>query len=461
MNRTAWRMVAAGTTLALTPALALTGLRAGAAPSHMKHDDASGANPVVVWNANAGKAAIAACLAPGNNPPFEARMYAIEQLAVHDALQAIRHRSEPYAYHGHAAGASVPAAVATAAHDTLIDVIGHLPPRLAGCVAPGVASVVTDYRAAMAGVPSGRARNKGVAVGRAAAAAVLAARAGDRSRTKMVDPTYHEGTAPGEYRFTPGTPFAFLPHWGDVRPFALRSAAQFRPEPPYALDSPEYAADLNEIKHLGGDGVTTPSDRTPRQTETAWFWLESSPLAWNRMGRELATTHHLGPWEAARLFGLLDAGLADGYIASFHVKFDVYRYWRPVTAIRLADTDGNPATSPDPTWTPLTTTPPIPEYDAAHAVEGAIAASVFRGFFGTRHLPVTACSLTLPHPDQDCTGTHPVVRSYPSPSRAAAENGESRILVGFHFRHAVEAGLQHGHDIGRYTVRHLLMQDHG
>jgi hypothetical protein len=159
------------------------------------------------------------------------------------------------------------------------------------------------------------------------------------------------------------------------------------------------------------------------------------------------------------MFGLLDAGLADGYIASFHVKFDVYRYWRPVTAIRLAGTDGNPATTPDPTWTPLTTTPPIPDYDSAHAVEGAVAAAVFRGFFGTDRLPVSACSLTLPDPDQACTGTHPVVRTYSSPTQAADENGESRILVGFHFRHAVEAGLQHGRDIGRYAVRHLLLPD--
>jgi hypothetical protein len=320
--------------------------------------------------------------------------------------------------------------------------------------------VDSDYAAAMGGVAPGVARDRGVAVGRAAATAMLAARAGDGSDTIMVDPSYPEGTQPGQYRFTPGTPFAFLPHWGDVTPFALRNAGQFLPEPPYALDSPEYAADLNEIKHLGGDGGTTPSDRTARQTQTAWFWLESSPLAWNRMGRTLATSHHLDPWEAARMFGLLDAGLADGYIASFHVKWDVYPYWRPVTAIRLADTDGNPATSADPTWTPLTTTPPIPDYDSAHSVEGAIAASVFRGFFGTRHLPVTACSLSMPESDQDCTGSNPVVRSYASPSQAAEENGESRILVGFHFRHAVEAGLQHGHDIGRYTGRHLLVLEH-
>lgn len=463
MDRTTWRLLAAGATLAVTPALFGTGLSAVAATTPHQTHEGGGTNPVVAWNDNAGKAALASCLAPGNNPPFEARMYAVEQLAVHDALQAIRHRSEPYAYRGHAPGASVPAAVATAAHDTLVDVIHHLPSALpAECVTAGVASVEADYTAAMAGVPGSRARDRGVAVGQAAAAAILAARAGDGSDTIMVDPSYPEGTLPGEYRFTPGTPFAFLPHWGDVTPFSLRSAGQFLPEPPYALNTPQYAADLNEIKRLGGDGVTTPSDRTPRQTETARFWLESSPLAWNRMGRQLATTHRLDPWEAARMFGLLDAGLADGYIASFHVKFDVYPYWRPVSAIRLADTDGNPATAADPTWTPLETTPPIPDYDSAHSVEGAIAASVFRGFFGRGPLPVTACSLTLPDADQTCTGAHPVLRSYWSPQQAAEENGESRILVGFHFRHAVEAGLEHGREIGRYTVRHLLQQDcHG
>jgi hypothetical protein len=275
----------------------------------------------------------------------------------------------------------------------------------------------------------------------------------------MVVPDWPQGTEPGEYRFTPGTPFAFVPSWGDVTPFALRSNHQFLPGPPYALDSPEYAADVAEVQRLGGDGVVTPSQRTPYQTQTAMFWLESSPLAWNRIGRTLAVSHGLDLWESARLLGLLDAALADGYIASFHTKYDVYRFWRPVTAIRLADTDGNPATHADPSWTPLVTTPPIPEYESAHAVEGAAAAAVFRGFFGTDRLPFSTCSYTL-DPDSSCTGAHPVWRTYGTPDAASQENGESRILVGFHFRHAVEAGLQHGTDIGRWTVTTLLSPTH-
>ena len=194
--------------------------------------------------------------------------------------------------------------------------------------------------------------------------------------TPLVDPNYQEGAAPGEYRYTPGTPFAFVPGLGeDLTPFVLEDGSQFRPGPPYSLTSGKYAADVNEIQHLGGDDVTTPSDRTADQTEIALFWVESSPLAWNRIARTVADAEGLDPWESARLFGLLNLAMVDGYIGSFEAKYH-YRFWRPVTAIRLADIDGNPATTADPTWTPLLENPPIPEYDSGHAVEGGAAAEV-------------------------------------------------------------------------------------
>ncbi len=199
-----------------------------------------------------------------------------------------------------------------------------------------------------------------------------------------------------------------------------------------------YAADLNEIKALGGDGVTTPSARTAKETETALFWLESSPLQWNRIARSLSDGRRLDSWESARLFGLLDMAMADGYVSSFDTKYH-YRYWRPVTAIRAAGSDGNPATTGDPTWTPLATTPPIPDYDSAHAVEGGAAAQVFREFFGTDRIAFSACSLSLPE-GRRCTDAAPVSRSYASFSAAAEENGLSRILVGYHFRKAVREG---------------------
>jgi hypothetical protein len=244
----------------------------------------------------------------------------------------------------------------------------------------------------------------------------------DGSDTPLVVDNFPRGTAPGEYRFTPGTPFAFAPGWGGVTPFVLDDSSQFRPGPPYPVTGRKYAADLNEIKALGGDGVATPSARTPEQTQVALFWVESSPLQWNRIARTVSA--RLDPWAQARLFALLNMALADGYVSSFETKYH-YDYWRPVTAIRAADTDGNPRTSADPTWTPLVTTPPIPDYDSAHAVQGGAGSTVLERFFGTDHIGFTTCSLTLPA-GSTCTDPSPVTRSYASFSAAARRRTASR-----------------------------------
>ena len=152
-------------------------------------------------------------------------------------------------------------------------------------------------------------------------------------------------------------PLAFAPNWGKVTPFVLKRGSQFRPAPPYHLGSKKYAPDYNEIKLIGGDDITTPSARTPDQTEIGLFWIESSPLAWNRLARAIAVSRSLDPWENARLFGLLNLAMADGYIASWEAKYH-YKFWRPITAIRLGDTDGNPDTEGDRTGRPCN--PPIP-----------------------------------------------------------------------------------------------------
>ncbi len=229
----------------------------------------------------------------------------------------------------------------------------------------------------------------------------------------------------------------------------LRNAEQYRSRGPYDVTSRRYARDVNEVKRLGRDGVTTPSDRTAEQTEIALFWLESSPLAWNRIARTVATQAELDLWENARLFGLLNMGRVDGYIASFDTKYAT-NFWRPVTAIQLADDDGNPRTAADPTWTPLRTTPPIPDNDSAHSVEGAVAGR-FTRVIGTDRIRFEACSRTLPA-GETCTDVTPVLRHYRSLSQAAAENGLSRILIGFHFRNAVDRGLEHGTQIGDRAV---------
>ena len=438
--------------LTLITVLAGAGLVPGASPAYAT---SSAGNAVVSWNANAADAALAACIAPLENPLHESRMYAMMHIAVHDALNAIHRRSEPYAYSGHARRRTSPeAAVAAAARDVLVPTIGQIPaPFPQSCRDDGVASVEGDYAAALAAIPAGPAKTSGVALGRAAAAAVLALRASDGSDTPLLDFGYPQGTAPGEYRFTPGSTFAFAPGWADVTPFVLRSATQFRPSAPPAVDGRKYTRDFREVKRLGGDGVTTPTERTAGQTEIALSWWESSPLRWNRIARTIATRKGLDPWQSARLFGLLNMALADGYIGSFDTKYH-YNYWRPVTAIQTADTDGNDRTRADPTWTPLRPTPPIPDYDSAHSVEGGVGAAVLRRYFGTDRVSFTACSYTLPA--GACTDATPVLRRYTSLSQAARENAVSRIFIGFHFRTAVEEGTKHGYRIGNRAVERFM-----
>jgi len=409
---------------------------------------------VTYWNAVAGEAALAVGLAPANNPLHESRMYAMVQVAVHDTLNAIQPRYRTYAYEGEApAGTSVDAAVAVAAHEVLVTALGQLTPPFDAGAGAGVAVVDDAFADAMAAVPEGRAKSDAVAVGTAAAAAVLALRADDGSDTPLIVDSYPQGTEPGEWRFTPDRPFAFAPGWGEVDTFAVTRASRFDADRPYRVSGRRYAADLAEVKALGGDGVSTPSARTADQTEVAYFWLESSPLAWNRIARTLADSQDLDEWEAARLLALLDLALADGYVKSFAGKYDD-AFWRPVTAVREADRDGNPRTTGDPTWTPLVTTPPVPDHDSAHAVEGGAAAAVFREFFRTDDIAFAACSRLLP--DRTCTDADPTLRTFDSFSAAAQENADSRVFVGFHFRHASEAGLDRGDTIGAYVVhRHL------
>ncbi len=425
----------------------------------------SHADAVTRWNANAGDVAAAACFtpAPDGNPLVESRLYAMTQLAVYDAVNAIRPRSEPYAYRGAVQRhASPEAAIAAAAHDVLATQI-PLSGVPAACVSAGLARLEDDYAQSIAAIPGGPAKDAGIAVGRAAAAAVVARRTGDGSEAPMVDPAFPQGTVPGQWRFTPGSPpVAFGPSWGKVRPFALREAAQFRPRPPLAVacDSPRvqqecerYAKDVEEIRRLGSDGVSAPSARTPEQTEIALFWLESSPMAWNRIARTLSENRRADLWTNARLFALLNAAQADGYIASWATKFH-YLFWRPVTAIREADRDGNPGTTGDPNWMSLAATPPVPDYESAHAVQGAAAAEVIARVLGPGSFAFAQCSFSLPA--NRCDGASPTLRHFQSLVDAARENGESRILAGYHFRDAVEKGLEEGRQIGAWTVRHLL-----
>lgn len=253
-------------------------------------------------------------------------------------------------------------------------------------------------------------------------------------------------------------------------PFVLRDAAQFRPGPPLAVscavhhrhhranDCRRYADDVSEVQRLGGDGISAPTARTAEQTEIALFWVESSPLAWNRIARSVSATQGLDLWQNARLFGLLNIAQADGYVASWATKYH-NRYWRPVTAIREAANDDNPHTTADAGWMSLRPTPPIPDCDSAHAVQGAAAAQVMKRVFGSDWIAFSTCSMTLPEGNR-CNDGNPVRRAFRSFDEAAEENGDSRVYVGFHFRNAIEKGLEHGRQIGRWAVDHALELQH-
>jgi hypothetical protein len=386
-------------------------------------------------------------------PPFDSRVHGMTHAAVHDALNAIERRYMPYRLEIHVTPSASPeAAVATAAHHVLVNQYS----LLSALGFPSQQAMFdNEYLASLALIPNGPAKTAGIGVGSTAAAAILALRASDGWNQQTVqDFGYPQGDAPGEYRFTPPADFAFLPGWGNVPPFALFRANQFRPNPPYKVDSKRYTADFKEVKALGGDGVTTPSARTPDQTQIALFWYESSPVGWNRIARTVSVATGLDLWENARLFALLNLASADGYIAAFDAKYH-YNFWRPITAIRLAGTDGNPDTSADAGWTPLLPTPAIPDYPSGHAVQGGAAAEMMKLFFGKDQIAFRTCSTTLPSGSK-CNEPSQVLRSFSAFSEAAEENALSRILVGIHFRDAVSEGMEQGRKIAQQTFLHYL-----
>jgi hypothetical protein len=331
-------------------------------------------------------------------------------------------------------------------------VLRELPPEFEAGIQPAVEYVEDQYAAALAAVPDGSAERQGVALGRAAAAVIVAERMDDGADAPMLVTT-PIAPSPGRFQWVAGAPFEFLPGWADVTPFVLTNPAQYRPRPPYDLRSRRYAADYNELKSVGSVTSTT---RTADQTEAAFFWFESSPLRWNRIARTVSAAASLDLWTNARLFGLLNVASADGYIGNWDAKQHYYA-WRPETAVRQADTDGNPRTVADPGWVPLWGSSGAgPEYDSGHSIEGAAAAVVLAEILGTDDVSFDVCSYSFQQPEKNCNGAAPIFRTYDSFTEAAEENSLSRIWVGWHFRNAVEVGYRHGVHIGERAVRRFF-----
>ena len=365
------------------------------------------------------------------DPLGASRALAMMHLAMHDAANAAKPRFAPYAgVAGNVAADSAVAAVA-AAHD----VLATLFPDQKALIGAQLDKSLFD-----AGGEPGTA--SGVALGKQAAAAVLQKRSNDGTAVKT---PYQEGSKAGEYRFTPGFSFAALPQWRNVQPFALATPGQFRSAPPPALTSPAYAADFNEVKLVGGKGPATR--RTRDETLYAAFWYEFSEIGWNRITRVVARNHRQDLWERARTFALVNVAMADAYIAGWDSKYH-YNLWRPITAIRMADADGNPSTAPDAAFEPLLVTPPVQDYPSTHSALGAAAAHVLAESFGSDRVRFTFTS----------TSADPAnpVRTFRSFSEAARENADSRVKAGLHFRFATTAGLKLGEEIGRHVVRHSL-----
>ncbi len=382
-------------------------------------------NAVVHWNQ---VAADAYRPTQGLVPLAQTRTFSILHASIHDALNAIDRRYAPYTP-GLAAAprASADAAVAAAARDVLVVLI------------PDQAALVESaYGRALAAMPDGPARAAGIATGQAAARATLERRRHDGADSAM-QPLYRPRPAAGEYQFTAPFDFANLPGWGRVQPFVI-DLRRHALDGPQALASSEYARDLAFVKQIGH---ATSATRTAEQSEIARFWYEDSPLGWNRIASSVIRQRGLDAWDAARAFVLVNFAMADGFIAGFDAKYH-FRFWRPVTAIHAAASDGNPATEADPAWQPFLVTPPVPDYPSTHTVLGWAAADVLIDLFGDK-VRFDATSLTLP-------GT---TRRYRSFSQAAEENGQSRVYAGIHFRHAVRDGRRQGRSIGQAVAKAL------
>jgi hypothetical protein len=316
-------------------------------------------------------------------------------------------------------------------------------------LAPGQeVKVEIAYHAALLAIPDGSAKSAGIALGQQAAAANLERRLTDGFDT-ATQPAYVATGAPGDYDFTPPFdapplgPGALFPGWGRITPFAIE-LVDHKLQGPLALTSREYARDFEYLKSVGKSDSRT---RTAEQTDIAYFWFEFSPLGWNRIANTIAMQKRLDVWRSARIMALVNFAIADGYIAGFDAKYK-FRFWRPVTAIREAGSDNNPATQPDANWLPLSAaaffTPPVPDYPSTHTVLGAAVAEVLIRNFGDR-TRFSVISTTLPG----------AIRHFERFSDAAKENGMSRVYGGIHFQHAVREGYAQGQGIGRAVSRQL------
>lgn len=392
-------------------------------------------NPVIDWNNIAITTALAAsqATAPGSNSQVGSFVYlAYVHLAMYDAVNAIDHRFQSYGSHLSApADASKDGAAIAAAYYTLTR---YFPDQ--------AATLLTQYNAALAAIPDGSAKADGIAIGQAAANSIIGIRTGD-GRGASVPYTWPGVPTPGIWIPTPPA-FAApaLPWLSQMVPFTMNSPSQFRPEPPPALTSTEWADDYNRTKTLGAINSTV---RTPEQTEIGLFWTDHSGKQYARAFRALATAQGLDVSDSARLFATLYTTVADAGIGCWDGKL-FYSFWRPITAIRNGSIDGNANTVADPAWTPLGVTPNHPEYPAAHGCVTGSVASALKNFFGTPHVTLVVTSAV--------TGT---THTFTSTKDLETEVENARIYVGFHYHHSVVQGGVLGMKVANEVSRNYFL----
>ena len=360
-------------------------------------------------------------------PPQAERTMAMIHVAMFDAVNAIEPRYRPYLSQPQASPALPKEAAAAAAAGTV----------LASLYAPPVGSFKTQLSSYLEAIPNDEAKSQAIALGEVVAAAILAARAGDGS---AAPDSYRPKTKPGVYTPTATTAASM---WPQLKPFAIPSPSHFRPEPPIALTSEQWAAEYNEIKSLG---ARNSSKRSPQQTEDARFWLATGPIAYYPTIRQIAAAKKLDTLDSARFLALVAVARQDAFVAVFDAKYH-YEFWRPLTAIRNGDIDENPATEREATWQPIADTPMHPEYPCAHCILAAVLEPVGESVFGSTEIPEVASNSSM---------APGVTHRWTNLRAITNEVSEARIYAGFHYRFSTQVGEDMGRKIGRFIADNIL-----
>jgi PAP2 superfamily len=385
------------------------------------------ANVITDWDEKAIEAVAPMSSLGGTNPYLAQRMMALVHVAMFDAVNSIERRYRPYLVQLPAdAGTSKEAAAAAAA----ATIMATIDPK----ATDKMKVAMEDY---LASIPESAAKLNGIKLGEAVAAKVLEARAKDGSNAPDA---YRPRTTPGVY--VP-TPITISSMWPDMKPFVMTKGSQFRPKPPIALESKEWARDYNELKDFGGQNSTK---RTAEQTETARFWLVGPPVAYHPFVRKLVTAKQMDVLDTARFMALTAVGITDSIIAVLDAKYH-YNFWRPITAIRNGDNDGNPTTEREATWQPIANTPMHPEYPCAHCIQSGSVAGVVKAVLGTMDIPeIAMTSPTAPG----------ITHRWTNMTAFTDEIAAARIWAGFHYRFSTRVGTQMGLQIGDYVVKNVM-----